>query len=76
MLGGYNWTTGRDSSIFNLSESDLAVFSAQILSIGRWVLLGVMMDNWARFVYSLPPQEMTADQRAGAAGYGDLIHTV
>ena len=64
------------SSIFNLSESDLAVFSAQILSIGRWVLLGVMMDNWARFVYSLPPQEMTADQRAGAAGYGDLIGPV
>ena len=28
--------------------SDLdVVFSAQILSISRWVLWGVMMDNWA-----------------------------
>ena len=49
--------------------SDLdVVFSAQILSISRWVLWGVMMDNWAWFVYSTKPQEMTADQLSGAAG--------
>ena len=69
---GYNWTTGRDSSISDDFESDLAVFCAQILSIDWWVP-GVMMDNWAWFVYSTQPQEMTADQLSGAAGYVDLM---
>ena len=32
-----------------------------------------MMDNWAGFVYSPPPQEMTADLDSGAAGYVDLM---
>ena len=72
-LDGYNWTTGRDSSISNV----LRIWSRGFLGSnfehhGRWVL-GVMMDNWAWFVYSPPPQEMTADQLSGAAGYVDLM---
>ena len=72
-LDGHNWTTGRDSSISDV----LRIWSRGFLGSNfehrsQWVL-GVMMDNWAWFVYSPPPQEMTADQLSGAAGYVDLM---
>ena len=67
LWGADNWPTGRDPSVLRASH-----LISWFLSIARWVL-GVMMDNWAGFVYSPPPQEMTADLDSGAAGYVDLM---
>ena len=67
LWGADNGPTGRDPSVLRVSH-----LISWFLSIARWVL-GVMMDNWAGFVYSPPPQEMTADLDSGAAGYVDLM---